>query len=141
LNATTTPDPAGNQGVTNSADNGGSINVSGQQGGANATMTQTVHNEGAAASAAAETELSAAIRTLQEQLAELLVAHPGLLQQEDVDDANTALTQAAAEAARPEPRSGVLRRRLNNIKDALTQATALGTSVAGLEAVFRTVFG
>jgi hypothetical protein len=73
---------------------------------------------------------------VRHELAQLRAEDPGVVPDEDAEDAVRALDEAESVAARPEPYPGRLRRRVRAITDVLGEAAALSAAVVALQSAF-----
>jgi hypothetical protein len=86
-------------------------------------------------------ELLAAIDTLRTALDDLLASGSRALSDADVEDAQNALDQAAAAVSGPDTDHGVLRRRINTARDALSKAAVLANDLVALRVAFHKFTG
>jgi hypothetical protein len=82
-------------------------------------------------------DLIAALRAVREELERSRAARQLDLADADAADVHRALDEAEAEAAKPSPQAGPLRRRIGTVVDVLGTSAALATAVSTLASVFQ----
>ncbi|MEV0535094.1 hypothetical protein [Kitasatospora sp. NPDC050463] len=126
---------------------GGGIQVTGSTvigpiaGGQGATVRIGVGGDANSATAPGADALRVAAEALRAALAGLRAERPGAVAEEDAADADAALAGILEEAARDQPREGVLRRRVGTVVDALRSVALLAAAVTGLETAFTALIG